>query len=137
MFDKNGRLKSSTKTVLHQIARPPVGLDVKAFKEQVLGLPDRGLSCPLPQVVEEPQEDEEKPNALMGAHERTKAKTEMKAQAAAGDLSGFFGQQIAFNQLVSLGALKKNSDGTYTQANGYTMGKCLDSSPSLRVRPEA
>ena len=87
------------------------------------GLPDRGLSCPLPQVIEEPRENEEKPNALMGAHERPKAKTEMKAQAAAGDLSGFFGQQIAFNQLVSLGALKKNSDGTYTAANGYMLCK--------------
>ena len=132
----------STKTVLHQIARPPVGFDVlKAYEElqpagRVLGLlADRGPSCPLPQVVEELRKDEEKQNALMGAHERTKAKTEMKAQAAAGDLSGFFGQQIAFNQLVSLGALKKNSDGTYTQANGYTMGKWLDGSPSLRVWP--
>ena len=62
----------------------------------------------------------------MGAYERTKAKTEMKAgckPAAAGDLSGFFGQQIVFNQLVSLGALKKKSDGTYTAGNGYTLCK--------------
>ncbi|KAI0694388.1 glycoside hydrolase family 18 protein [Cerioporus squamosus] len=117
-----GYVSQSTKTTLQQIARPPAGFDVKAYKEQVLGLPERGLSCPMPQVVEDGAEGEEgEPNALKGAHERTKeAPKEVKAQAA-GDLSSYFGQQIPFNQIVALGAIKKTSSGTYEGANGYTM----------------
>ncbi|KAF8890746.1 glycoside hydrolase family 18 protein [Infundibulicybe gibba] len=41
---------------------------------------------------------------------------------SAGDLSNMWGKQIAFSQLLSSGALQKQSDGTYTAANGYTMG---------------
>ncbi|KAF6750396.1 glycoside hydrolase family 18 protein [Ephemerocybe angulata] len=41
--------------------------------------------------------------------------------APAGDLSSMWGQQIAFNQLVRMGALVKKGDGTYGGANGYTM----------------
>ena len=40
-------------------------------------------------------------------------------KAAAGDLSGYWGQQIAFNQIVGLGAIQK-SGSVYVQANGYT-----------------
>jgi chitinase len=43
------------------------------------------------------------------------------AVAAAGDLSGWYGQQIPFNSLSASGVLQKKSDGTYTGANGYTM----------------
>ncbi|KAI0751174.1 glycoside hydrolase family 18 protein [Daedaleopsis nitida] len=117
-----GYVSQSTKTTLHQIALPPPGFDVKGYKEQVLGLPDRGLACPLPQVVEE-EEDKGEPNALApkGVHERKKAKAEDVKADALGDLSAWFGQQIAFSDLLASGALKKNSDGTYTGANGYTM----------------
>ena len=45
-----------------------------------------------------------------------------------GDLSSYYGQQIAFNQIVALGALTKTSSGTYVQANGYTEGKRFYSS---------
>ena len=118
-----GYVSQSTKTTLQQIARPPAGFDVKAYKEHVLGLPERGLSCPMPQVVEDGAEGEEgEPNALMGAHERTKAAPKDVEAQAAGDLSSYFGQQIPFNQIVALGALKKTSSGTYEGANGYTMG---------------
>ena len=116
-------MSQSTKTTLQQIARPPAGFDVKAYKEHVLGLPERGLSCPMPQVVEDGAEGEEgEPNALMGAHERAKAAPKDVEAQAAGDLSSYFGQQIPFNQIVALGALKKTSSGTYEGANGYTMG---------------
>ncbi|KAI0758172.1 glycoside hydrolase family 18 protein [Fomes fomentarius] len=119
-----GYVSKSTKTTIHRNAIPPAGFDVQDYKEQVLQLPNRGLSCPLPQI-EEGQDgetkEEEKPNPLRGAHARSKVKLEEVKASAAGDLSSFFGQQIAFNQLLSMGALKKNSDGTYTGANGYTM----------------
>ncbi len=123
-----GYVSKSTKTTLQQIAMPPAGFDVQAYKEQVLRLPNRGLSCPLPQI-EEVQDgetkEEEKPNPLRGAHARSKVKSEEVKAEAAGDLSSLFNQQIAFNQLLSMGALKKNSDGTYTGTNGYTMGELL------------
>ena len=119
-----GYVSQSTKTTLQQIARPPAGFDPVAYKEQVLGLPARGLKCPLPGVQEEVAEGEE-PNALHGNHERRREAGDggVKTEAAAGDLSAYFGQQIAFNQLVALGALTKSSSGTYGGANGYTMGE--------------
>ncbi|KAJ2919639.1 hypothetical protein MD484_g832, partial [Candolleomyces efflorescens] len=40
---------------------------------------------------------------------------------APGDLRLMWGQQIAFHQLLSTGALVKKGDGTYGAANGYTM----------------
>lgn len=42
--------------------------------------------------------------------------------APVGDLSGMWGKQIAFGQLLNMGALKSKGDGTYVGANGYTMG---------------
>ncbi|EJF62190.1 glycoside hydrolase family 18 protein [Dichomitus squalens LYAD-421 SS1] len=125
-----GYVSQSTKTTLEDIARPPVGFDVKAYKEQVLGLPDRGLACPLPRVKEDAQGEEEggEPNALHGKHERSKGKKKDVSAEASGDLSSYFGQQIPFNQIVALGALQKTSSGTYVQANGYTEGwdNCSD-----------
>ena len=127
-----GYVSQSTKTTLHEIALPQPGFDVRAYKEQVLGLPDRGLACPLPRARTADQADQkegEGPNALRGAHPRVKdgvKKGGVRAEAD-GDLSAYLGQQIPFNQLVALGALQKNSDGTYTadSANGYTMGASM------------
>ena len=51
---------------------------------------------------------------------------EVEAEAAAGDLSAWFGQQIPFNQIVALGALKK-SGSVYVQNNGYTEGTVINS----------
>ncbi|KAG6810346.1 hypothetical protein H0H92_012239 [Tricholoma furcatifolium] len=40
----------------------------------------------------------------------------------AGDLSGIWGQQIAFKRLVQLGVLQRQDNGTYTASYGYTQG---------------
>lgn len=45
-----------------------------------------------------------------------------RADAVAGDLSQWWGSQVAFKQLVSAGALKKQANGTYNGANGFTKG---------------
>ncbi|KAI8989856.1 glycoside hydrolase family 18 protein [Trametes punicea] len=127
-----GYVSQSTKTTLQHIARPPAGFKLEEYKQKVLGLPVRGLACPLPQVkVDKEEKDgadsDTKPNmlALTGNHERQqragKEKDGIRA-AAAGDLSSYFGQQIPFNQIVALGALTKTSSGTYVAANGYTEG---------------
>ncbi|KAF7428523.1 hypothetical protein PC9H_007747 [Pleurotus ostreatus] len=42
--------------------------------------------------------------------------------APAGDLTHLYGQQIGFNQLVSMRALKKQKDGSYVGDNGYKRG---------------
>lgn len=44
------------------------------------------------------------------------------AKVPQGDLSDFWGGQISFQQIVGHGALKRNPDGSYGGANGYTMG---------------
>ncbi|KAG7443202.1 glycoside hydrolase family 18 protein [Guyanagaster necrorhizus] len=45
-----------------------------------------------------------------------------RTDTVAGDLSQWWGSQVAFKQLVSAGALKKQADGTYGGTNGFTMG---------------
>ncbi|KAL4266563.1 glycosyl hydrolase 18 family protein [Pleurotus pulmonarius] len=42
--------------------------------------------------------------------------------APAGDLTHLYGQQIGFNQLVSMRALKRQQDGSYVGDNGYKRG---------------
>ncbi|CAA7268385.1 unnamed protein product [Cyclocybe aegerita] len=54
-----------------------------------------------------------------GAHPRHPP---ISANGAQGDLSHLWGQQIAFSQIISFGALTQNSDGSYGGVNGYTMG---------------
>ncbi|CDO77188.1 Glycoside Hydrolase Family 18 protein [Trametes cinnabarina] len=111
-----GYVSQSTKTTLQHIARPPPGFKLEEYKEKVLGLPERGLACPLPQVreVEEDADGTEgaEPNMLArtGNHDRSKAQEQQKEglrAEAAGDLSSYFGQQIPFSQIVALGALKR------------------------------
>ncbi|KAH9939318.1 glycoside hydrolase family 18 protein [Epithele typhae] len=120
-----GYVSQSSKTTLHEIALPQPGFDVSAYKQQVLGLPDRGLSCPVPhaRITPIPEEGEGEPAAMHGAHPRARKQPRngTVTTEASGDLSAWLGQQIPFNELVALGALKKNSDGTYTGTNGYTM----------------
>lgn len=43
-------------------------------------------------------------------------------EAEAADLSSYWGQQIAFKDIVKSGALAKKSDGNYGQSGGFTMG---------------
>ncbi|KAI0337951.1 hypothetical protein BDW22DRAFT_842180 [Trametopsis cervina] len=117
-----GYVSQSTKTTLTGIAIPPVGFNVQKYREAVLGLPTRN-AAPMCPIVKEKFEEE--PSFLDGAHERTAQKATAKkieVKAGNGDLSSYFGQQIAFNQIVALGALTKSSNGTYVQANGYTEG---------------
>ncbi|KAL0959763.1 hypothetical protein HGRIS_011453 [Hohenbuehelia grisea] len=49
------------------------------------------------------------------------AQTLSKAANVAGDLSGYMGSQVAFNQLLAAGALKKQ-DGKYVGTSGYKRG---------------
>ena len=65
------------------------------------------------------------PNSLAESQDGSSTITETKKVNAqgSGDLSSFFGAAIAFNNIVSYGALQKTSAGTYVQANGYTYGK--------------
>ncbi|RDB17715.1 Chitinase A1 [Hypsizygus marmoreus] len=68
------------------------------------------------------------PSVSPSPHPRNGPPRTLEPDAAAGDLSGMWGQQIAFNQLLQGGALVKNADGTYKGANGYQMGwdNCSD-----------
>lgn len=70
----------------------------------------------------------------VGAHPRTPNQNQRKSSAPAGDLSSMWGQQIAFSQLVSYGALVKTKDGAYTGTNGFTSGKRYIVSQSGRSR---
>ncbi|EMD40292.1 glycoside hydrolase family 18 protein [Gelatoporia subvermispora B] len=128
-----GYVSQSTRTTLEDIARPPPGFLLAQYRQQVLGLPMRNsktgeaLACPVPDQKVGVQEEKGEPNPMNGAHLRSKTRQDV-SKAAAGDLSTYFGQQIPFNQIVALGALKKSSNGTYVQANGYTEGwdNCSD-----------
>lgn len=53
----------------------------------------------------------------------------LKTLAAKGDLSSFWGSQVAFNQLLSSGAMVKKADGTYGGGAGYTFGSSLSFLP--------
>ncbi|KAF9819455.1 hypothetical protein IEO21_02063 [Rhodonia placenta] len=55
---------------------------------------------------------------LLGAHPHTKPNQTIAETA--GDLSSYWGQQIPFNQIVALGALKETSQDTFNSAGGYT-----------------
>lgn len=57
---------------------------------------------------------------LLGAHPHTKPNQTIAETA--GDLSSYWGQQIPFNQIVALGALKETSQDTFNSAGGYTEG---------------
>lgn len=60
---------------------------------------------------------------LSGAHPKDKTLAVSEVTAQFGDLSTLWGQQIAFNQILSVGVLKKQPDGSYHGANGYTKGE--------------
>ncbi|KAF9484198.1 glycoside hydrolase family 18 protein [Pholiota conissans] len=53
---------------------------------------------------------------------------QVSVTTATADLSKYWGQQIAFKDIVKAGALVKKSDGNYGQAGGFTMGwdNCSD-----------
>jgi chitinase len=113
-----GYVSQSTATTLTGIAIPPPGFNVQKYRERVLGLPTRN---PVPMCPLVREAFEEEPNFLDGKHDRTKQMEKRIEAKATGDLSSYFGQQIAFNQIVALGALTR-SNNVYVQANGYTEG---------------
>jgi hypothetical protein len=99
-----------------------------------------------PESTGEAEPVEEQPlNDLHGAHDQNFGRAMMARRVkpgevsaeAAGDLSSYFGQQIAFNQIISLGALKK-SGNVYVSANGYSEGwdNCSDTPVRLFVRKD-
>lgn len=90
-----------------------------------MGLPTRSSPFPAQCAIPNKDEDFGEPNFLDGMHERVKKAPEVEAEAA-GDLSAYWGQQIPFNQIVALGALKK-SGSVYVQNNGYTEGQLINS----------
>lgn len=116
-----GYVSKSTATHLSAIAIPPPGFQLQEYKERVLGLPARSSPFPAQCALPTKGEDLGEPNFLDGKHERAKKGPEVEVEAAAGDLSSYYGQQIPFNQIVALGALKK-SGSVYVQNNGYTEG---------------
>lgn len=59
------------------------------------------------------------------AHLRSPAS--MRGRDIAGDLSQWWGQQVAFGQLVKAGAVKKQG-GVYVGSNGFTSSRCYLSS---------
>ncbi|KAG6849339.1 hypothetical protein C0991_011681, partial [Blastosporella zonata] len=67
---------------------------------------------------------------LNGAHMRTKKLS--RAVAASANLTSYWGQQIAFSDIVQSGALVKNSAGNYGQGGGFTMGSSTEG--SFRIR---
>ncbi|KAF9558513.1 glycoside hydrolase family 18 protein [Agrocybe pediades] len=85
-----------------------------------------GSSMPSPEMVFLHKEEKESGDGkvitsfLNGAHPNTgEPDGEMKAMAS---LTGWWGKQIPFNEIVKAGALQKRSDGNYGQAGGFTMG---------------
>ena len=120
-----GYVSQSTATALSYFTRPAeptASTELDAYRQRVLGMAGKAPNaCPIPANVGEQNGE---PNLLKGAHPRAKPKDNagvIKAQDA-GDLSSYWGQQIAFNQIVALGALQETSEGTFVQANGYTEG---------------
>lgn len=72
---------------------------------------------------------------LNGAHANNLADVEAPEEeeasvvtAAAANLTKYWGQQVAFKDIVKSGALAKKSDGTYGEAGGFTMAwdNCSD-----------
>ncbi|GBE80217.1 glycoside hydrolase family 18 protein [Sparassis crispa] len=123
-----GYVSESTATTLAEIALPPPGFRLAEYRQRVLGLPMRnplsngGLVCELPQRAA--NKPSGKPNPLNGAHPHARSKVVTENA----NLSSYWGQQIAFNQIVALGALTETSWKTFQEAGGYTEGwdNCSD-----------
>lgn len=130
-----GYVSQSSRTVLAG-AFAPAGMKPNENAQRLLAVQEEGAP------EGEPVGDEET-HSFGEAHDRTFAKKKALAardgapgedappqdgaepapeqKAVAGDLSGYWGQQIAFNQIIGLGAIQK-SGSVYVQANGYTQG---------------
>ncbi|PCH40734.1 glycoside hydrolase family 18 protein [Wolfiporia cocos MD-104 SS10] len=101
-----GYVSQSAKTTLQDF-REPKGTVVEQDKAKV--------------------DEEGTPNPLRGAHPQKRLRQDIRRTSTVGDLSSYWGQAIAFNQIVELGALKQ-SGGVFVADNGYTEGwdNCSD-----------
>lgn len=92
-----------------------MGVDVSNSKKTVLTgsfVPDENVSA----YIQKPEVDEDgKVTFVKGAHPRTKGTMHTMA-----DLRAYYGQQVAFNIILSSGALVQNADGNYGEAGGFT-----------------
>jgi chitinase len=112
-----------------------LGLPLYGYVSQSSKTVLTGSSMPAPEMLLLQKTEEKGPDGTMtvssfhnGAHAKTSPKgTELQATAAA-NLTAYWGQQIAFNDIVAAGALVKSSAGTYGQAGGFTMAwdNCSD-----------
>ena len=114
-----GYVSQSTKTVLQDsVILPGKGFAKGEIQER------GGPACALP--AQPPSTLVSPPHAVgpsRGANKRPKNVKNLQVESA-GDLSSYYGQEIPFNQIVALGALKK-SGSVYVQANGYTEGSSV------------
>ncbi|GJE87344.1 glycoside hydrolase family 18 protein [Phanerochaete sordida] len=118
-----GYVLQSTATTLTGVALPAPAAAVAAYRARVLQLPPGARAPACARAVEA---FDAEPAFLGGAHARARAPPAQgavgpEAKAAAGDLGAYMGQQIPFNQIVALGALKQ-ANGVYVQENGYNEG---------------
>ena len=121
-----GYVSKSTKTALSDgTLQHTNGSALEAYREEVLGLAGKSYAVSdVPESLDEADSTAEL-NALNGAHPHAptaQAQGNLTALSG-GDLSSYFGQQIAFSDLISQGALKETSSGTFTGTNGYTYGE--------------
>ncbi|KAF5329821.1 hypothetical protein D9619_009056 [Psilocybe cf. subviscida] len=115
-----------------------LGLPLYGYVSQSSKTVLTGSSVPAPEMLILEQlevKDEDgtvQTHFLNGAHANNladvEASEEEAAVAAAANLTKYWGQQVAFKDIVKSGALAKKSDGTYGEAGGFTMGwdNCSD-----------
>lgn len=120
-----GYVSQSTKTALSDgTLQHTNGSAFDAYRAEVLDLAGKSYAvAEVPGNLDEADSAAEL-NPLGGAHPHAPTAQEQGGLTvlASGDLSSYYGQQIAFSDLVAQGALKETSSGTFTVTNGYTYG---------------
>lgn len=130
-----GYVSQSSKTKLSdgplQSAEDAPELDT--YRREVLALAGKSYA-----VAEVPEElgARDTPEGLIpleGAHPLTQAppaQGQQSAPLADGDLSAYWGGEIAFSNLIAQGVLQEKSSGTFVAVNGYTYGMICVTMPS-------
>ena len=128
-----GYVSQSTKTTLSD---GPLESAADAYRREVLAL--EGKSYAVSELTEDLRE-RDNPEGLVpldGAHPLTQQpppEGEQFAPLANGDLSSYWGGEIAFSGLISQGVLQESSSGTFVAANGYTYGTIYFTVPSRMI----
>ena len=122
-----GYVSQSTKTTLSDGPLEPANdaRELDAYRREVLSL--EGKSYAVAEVAEDvrARDTPEGLVPLKGAHPLTQqppAQGPQFAPLANGDLSAYWGGEIAFSDLIAQGALQETSSGTFVAVNGYTYG---------------